>query len=141
MTVNLRAALLAQPGWSHSFYVNAYQNLVVSGGRKIAGPLLVLQGEAEPSAPFPITTAAVSETCDLFPNSQLEYLTFANVTHVPVTYATQRIWLRWIEDRFAGVAVPKGCQRTNFTSARPYQYYQAETNWFIEYALKGYETA
>jgi len=137
----LAATGLAQPGWSQSFYVKAYQNLIITGGRKIAGPLLVLQGELDPAVPFPITTEAVSETCELHPESQLEYMTFANVTHVPVMYASQRIWLRWIEDRFAGAAAPKGCTRSNFTSARPYQYYQADTNWFVEYATEAYETA
>jgi pimeloyl-ACP methyl ester carboxylesterase len=136
----LLAPGLAYTNWTKNYYVQSYQNLSASGGKNIAGPLLVLQGDADTSAPAPFTTAAVSATCKSYPNSQLEYIIFANVTHVPVMYASQRIWLSWIEDRFAGVAVSKGCAQSNHTSARPYQYYQADTNWYLEYATQLYET-
>ncbi|KAI9845502.1 MAG: hypothetical protein M1837_004841 [Sclerophora amabilis] len=132
---------LAQPEWSQSVYAKALDKLVLNGGREIGGPMLVIQGEDDPLIPFPVTTSAVDKTCDLYSESQLEYVTFAGVTHVPVMYAAQRTWLRWIEDRFAGCAAPQGCHRSNFTSARPYQHYQADANWFLEFATQAYEIA
>jgi hypothetical protein len=97
---------------------------------------LILQGELDPAVPIPITTAAVNATCTQYPESQLEYLTFANVTHVPVMYAAQRTWLEWIEDRFEGIDVSDGCKVQNTSSVRPYKYYQSDINWFIEYAAQ-----
>lgn len=132
---------LVKPGWSDDFYAQAWQNLTANAGKPIAGPLLVLQGEADTSIPFPITTAGVNSTCTAFPKSSLDYVTFANVTHVPVLFASQRLWLGWIEDRFAGKGVNEGCQTSRFASARPYQKYQRETNWFLEYATQAYELA
>lgn len=41
--------------------------------------------------PLPITTRAIDRTCELYSNFQLEYTTLAEVTHVPVLYASQRI--------------------------------------------------
>lgn len=132
---------LVQSDWSQAFYVQRYQNLTGNGGRPIAGPLLVIHGEADTAVPFQTTTRAIDKTCELYPNSQLEYATIADVTHVPVMYASQRVWLKWIEDRFAGVTAPRECRRSNYTSARPYHYYQKEVNWFIEFAEKPYQTA
>lgn len=134
--------LVISSNWTESYYVNAYQNLSAVGGNKISGPVLILQGELDPAVPIPITTAAVNATCQQYPESQLEYLTFANVTHVPVMYAAQRTWLNWIEDRFQGTNVSEGCKIQNTSSSRPYMYYQSDINWFLEYAAQpGYETA
>lgn len=123
---------LLRPTFSQDFYVQAYQNLTSNGGRAIAGPLLVIQGEADNIVPFQLTATAIDQTCNLNPRVQLEFATFANVTHEPVVYASQRIWLKWIEDRFAGVPTLYGCHRTNYSSARPSQYYQREINWFVQ---------
>lgn len=130
---------LVQAGFQSTFYAKAYQQLTSNGVRKIAGPMLVLQGEADTTVPFAVTATATNETCQMFPESQLEFVTFANVSHVPVLYAGQRVWLKWIEDRFAGVPVKKVCQVQGFESALEYQRYQVETNWFLEFATQGYE--
>ncbi|MCJ1345829.1 hypothetical protein MMC31_004038 [Peltigera leucophlebia] len=132
---------IVQPNLSKNFYLQRYQNLTGNGGRPIAGPLLVIQGEADPAVPFLQTTRAINRTCELYPNSQLEYSTFAEVTHVLVMYASQRIWLKWIEDRFEGVTTPHGCSTNHYSSARPYHYYQKEVNWFIEFATEPYQIA
>ncbi|MCJ1261429.1 hypothetical protein MMC22_001293 [Lobaria immixta] len=132
---------LVHPDWSQNSYVQKYQNLVSNGGRPVAGPLLVIHGDGDQTIPIQQTTRAVDRTCELYPQSQLEYVKLAGVSHVPAMYASQRIWLKWIEDRFAGVAVPRECHRSNFSSARPYQYYQKELNWFLSFATAGYQLA
>lgn len=121
-----------RPEFFANFHLQEYQNLTANGGRPIAGPLLVIHGEADMVLGFEATTRAIDKTCELYPRVQLEFAALANVTHVPAMYASQRTWLKWIEDRFAGVPTPHGCHRTNYSSARPYQYYQAEANWVIE---------
>ena len=135
----LSVANLVQSGWAEKFYTQSYFNLASAGGRIFSGPLLVLQGDADPLTPAAINEATVNQTCQLYPDSQLEYLNFANVTHGPILYASQRIWLDWIEDRFAGVETPQSCRRSSYKSARPYQYYQQELNWYIRFATQTYE--
>ncbi|KAL6716582.1 hypothetical protein ACLMJK_006149 [Lecanora helva] len=133
---------LVTANWTrNSSYALQYRDLVRNGGKRIAGPVLVLQGEADAAVPVSATTKAVDETCGSYPDSELEYATFAGVDHVPVMFASQRIFLDWIDARFQGSEVKSGCQRTNYSSARPYSYYQKEQNWFVEFAVDAYETA
>lgn len=132
---------LTQPDALQSFYARAYTNLTANGGRPISGPLLVLQGSADQIVNFALTTNAVDQTCALYPQSQLEYATFANVSHVPVMYAAQRLWLQWIEDRFAGAPAPRECRRSDYESARPAVSYQREPNWFLGFATLPYQVA
>ena len=132
---------LVQANWTSNPYARAYASLSDPSGRPFAGPMLVLQGEADAAVPFSATTVAVARTCELHPGSALEYATFAGVDHVPVLFASQRLWLDWIGARFAGLEVTKGCQRGNYSSARSYKYYQKEQDWFVEFATDAYETA
>lgn len=132
---------LVQNNWTGSSYAQAYRDLTNPSGKVFAGPMLVLQGENDSAVPVSVTTTAVDETCRLYPNSTLEYATFAGVDHVPVLFASQYLWLDWIEARFAGTGVVQGCQRKGYNSARPYESYQKEQNWFVEFATAAYETA
>jgi pimeloyl-ACP methyl ester carboxylesterase len=138
-TLLLSRSGLLHDNFTSSFYLQAYQGLVKTGGKKISGPLLVLQGTADMAVPEVLTDIAVNETCTAFPKSQLQYITFQNVTHEPVMFASQRTWLNWIEDRFNGVPVPSGCTTNGVSSARPYESYNTEDNWYIELATSGYE--
>jgi pimeloyl-ACP methyl ester carboxylesterase len=133
---------LLQPNYTSSFYVQAYQEIAKTGGKEISGPMLVLQGSADLDVPQLFTDRAVNETCTAFPASQLQYLTFQNVTHEPIMFASQRIWLDWIEDRFEGKPALNACTTNGelHVSARPYESYNSEVNWFIELAMSGYET-
>lgn len=132
---------LYQPAWYDNIYARKFFNLTANGGQPIGGPMLVLQGEADPEILPPITNQAVNLTCGNHPKSQLQYLTYPGVTHVPVMYASQRTWLDWIADRFAGKSVPEGCNISSIPSFRPYSEYQLDSNWFIEFATAAYETA
>lgn len=130
---------LLQPNWAQGYYAQAFQNLTANGNHPITSPMLVIQGEADPLVIAAITTKVVDKTCADHPTSQLDFLTLANVSHVPAMYSSQRIWLKWIEDRFAGVIPPQGCSRSRIASARPFQYYQQEQNWFIKAATEPYQ--
>ena len=142
-SVNLETILCSwfvQPDVLQNYYINAFQNLTGKGGRKIAGPMLVLQGTGDPIAPAVVTDKYVNLTCSLYPDSAIEYMTYEGVGHVPVMFASQQDWLGWIKDRFVG-KMANGCQTTSHTSARPQEYYQQMSNWFVEFQIADYETA
>jgi len=130
---------LFQPDWPKNHYVQAFQSLTANGDHPIAGPMLVIQGEVDNLVPLQLTTEAVDKVCKDFPESQLEYVTLADVTHVPAVYASQRQWLAWIKDRFANKVAAQGCGRSRLASPRPYQFYQKEENWYIKAATQVYE--
>ena len=132
---------LVKPNWPQNNYAQAYNNITVVGGKPFAGPVLVLQGTADTTVAEPVTSAAVRETCEKYPDSRLQYLKFAGVGHVPVMFASQRLWLDWIAARFRGEEVQGGCQTVNYNGARDYGYYQKEQSWFVEFATAAYETA
>ncbi|KAL8941348.1 MAG: hypothetical protein Q9216_002287 [Gyalolechia sp. 2 TL-2023] len=117
---------LYQPAWYDTPYARRFFDLTSNGGQPIAGPMLVLQGEGDPEIPLPITSNAVNLTCRAHPESQIQYLTYPGVGHVPVMYASQATWLNWIADRFAGKPVSDGCRSSSIASSRPYSEYQTQ---------------
>lgn len=130
---------LLRPDWRESIYTAQFLTLGSQVGLPVAGPLLILEGEADLITRQDGQEKAINSTCSLCPDSRLEYKTFANVTHVPLTYASQRVWLDWIRDRFAGVEIPSGCRRSRVESARPYYEYQQEAIWSLRQAEQAYE--
>ena len=132
---------LFQPDWYETTYAKLFFNLTTNGGKPIGGPMLVLQGLADPQVPASITNYAINSTCSYYPDAKLQYLTYEGVTHVPVMYASQVTWLDWIADRFAGKSAPEGCSSSKISSARSYSEYQTNPNWFIELATAAYEVA
>lgn len=132
---------LYNPSWPQNEYAVKYSNLVSSGSKPIGGPLLVLQGSADPVVSVNLTDLVVNQTCSLHPDSQIQSYTYTGATHVPVMYASQRTWLDWIADRFANKSLPQGCSRTTISSFRPYNEYQKEVSWYLEYGLDAYQTA
>ncbi|KAI4183454.1 MAG: hypothetical protein LQ346_006331 [Caloplaca aetnensis] len=128
--------------WRNAFFGDFF-NASSIGGKPIARPLLVLQGDTDFASTIQGVHSAVEKTCKIRPDSQIEFEVYAGVGHGPVLYAAQRSWLGWIEDRFAGKSVQEGvCGRTsNFSSATDYAFSQHELNWYLEYATDIYETA
>ncbi|TKA34166.1 hypothetical protein B0A50_00146 [Salinomyces thailandicus] len=132
---------LFQPEWWLTPYMQAFVNLTRNGGLPIEGPMLVLQGTADPAVPNQVTDAAVKKTCAAYPGSQIEYAIFEGATHVPVLYASQRIWLDWIADRFAGRETAAPCTRSFYSPARKLASYQTELELYLELATQPYEVA
>lgn len=110
--------------------------------RQPSTPLLVMQGLADRFMLAEWTEASVNRTCELFPQSAVEYVGFEGVTHVPVMYAGQRVWLDWVAERFEGRAVEAGCSRRRVRGAREEEgAYLAEFNYFLEPVTAGYQVA
>lgn len=128
-----------KPAYFKNFYVQSYRNLTNIGGRPIAGPLLVIHGDSDNIVPFQAIATAVDQTCKNNERARLEFAVFGNVTHEPVMYASQRIWLKWIEDRFADAPAAQQCVRTDYSNPRSYKYYQPETNWYIQGAIAPFQ--
>ena len=135
----LSGAKLLRSGWEQNPSIRKYQDLIVTGGKKISGPLLVIQGESDPIVGAELTTKAVDKTAELFPESQLTYIRLPGVSHVPSLLASQRMWMDWIGDRFAGRLVEPGCHRSVASPPRPVASYQPELNWFVKAASEAYE--
>ena len=148
---------LTLPNFDDNFYYEAFANISQNGGKPIGRPMLVLQGTADPTVPANGTTAAVNKTCEAFPATQIEYHLYQDVTHSKPCYPTlylhsskyrldpsmwvsQRTWLGWIEDRFAGKNASAGCSTTHSTAALPLSNYLEDANWYIEIATQVYET-
>ncbi|KAL8644725.1 MAG: hypothetical protein Q9226_007622 [Calogaya cf. arnoldii] len=123
---------ITQPDILKNEYSKAYQNLVSAGGKEIAGPMLVLQGTTDTLVPVNITTQYVNLTSQSCPESAIEYIIYEGAEHIPSMYTSQRDWLGWIEDRFAGKNVTSGLKTTLKRSALPQTNYQADLNWFLD---------
>lgn len=133
---------LIQPTWNQTWYLSVFDSLARSGNKPFAGPLMVMQGLADTNVSPQRVMSAVNATCDNFAQDRsLEFATFEGVTHVPVLYAGQQVWLSWIADRFEGVELPKGCKRDEYQPPRPTGSYKANIEFFLEDALYSYEVA
>ncbi|KAH7371177.1 secretory lipase [Pyrenochaeta sp. MPI-SDFR-AT-0127] len=128
-----------QTGWIDGWAAQTYASQSDYSGKQIAGPMLVLQGEADPLAQEETTLRALNKTCEAYPLSQISYKSFGGVSHVPVLYAGQHIWLDWIEKRFEGVPVDSGCTQMTYESARDLSSYSEAANYYLQIVTEAYE--
>lgn len=115
----LSGAEILKPNWKQNRHFRHHQALTSNGGKAIKGPLLVAHGKTDPILSVEVVENAVKRTADLFPSSQIEYASLPNVTHVAALAASQRLWMDWIGDRFAGRAVESTCHSHELACARP----------------------
>lgn len=131
---------IIKPGWNLTSAAKWYMNATLNGGgRPFAGPMMVIQGTLDPNANVNVTTRSVDETCAAFPDAPLRYVQFEGIEHVPVLYAGQWMWLKWIEERFMGLPVKKGCAKEVVGPTRGVTNIVKNVNWFMELDLYGYE--
>lgn len=121
-----------KPGWQNNTYLRNFVESTANGGKEISGPLLVIQGGADPTIYPPTVDAAVNATIQNFPGSDIEYHLLPDVTHAPAMYAGQPIYIDWIKARFAGARVPPGFRKAVATPLRPAAAIQSEANWFVQ---------
>ena len=132
---------LVKSGWETTPAMQEFQKLTVNGGRLISGPMLVLQGTGDVVISANLTTHFVNKTRALYPDSKIEYARFEGADHVPTLYASQRIWLDWIAQRFEGKPVNKDCENMTYRPARRVKAYQKELAYYMEIATQSYEVA
>jgi pimeloyl-ACP methyl ester carboxylesterase len=133
-----------QSGWADLDEFREYANSTRFAGLETAGPMLVLQATGDPLSNTTIAAAQVNETCNAFPNSQIEYVEFNISGHIDILYASQNVWMNWIQDRFSHASVDDGgCSREyRQPLGRPVEaYQQGGFRYFLEYSTSPYQLA
>ena len=69
---------ILKDGWKLTASAMWYNDVSSNGGKPFAGPMLVLQGTEDPNAIEAVTSKGVKRTCELFPDSQLEYIVWVS---------------------------------------------------------------
>ncbi|KAF2446579.1 hypothetical protein P171DRAFT_462825 [Karstenula rhodostoma CBS 690.94] len=126
-------AELLQPGWPDNVHIQQYQDLIRNGGRTTAKPLLIIKGEADSNLAYHVAEAAFKKTLEKFPDAPIAFFSLPGVSHDPALTASQRLWMDWITDRFAGkyVSADRGGRELQVRAARSLGAYQAELNWYL----------
>lgn len=138
---------LIHTNWTANPEIQSYLSTNDIEPLPIAGPMLVLQGTADPAVPYLFTDAAVLQTCAANDGNGIRYARFDQVSHVPVLYAARTIWLDFLRERFSTAGPPdesadNTCVTTNYTSlAMPKENYQKELNYFLSLATMPYQVA
>lgn len=119
-----------QPDFADTESAKRYSAIANAGGKRVAGPLLVIHGTADPVIDFNLTVAAVQETCQKVPGADVAFWASRGTGHVPTLAATQMEWMGWIERRFLGVAETGGVcgRRKDIVSFLGIDRYQHEGN-------------
>ena len=136
----LAGIALVRPDWRENRHVRDYVARTANGGRTVGGPLLVIQGEDDANLRSGTTAAVVDRMGAVDPDAAIELLRLPGVTHTPAMVASQRVWVKWIADRFAGEPVPKGYQETTLETALAASETQREFNWYIAPAKNLFQT-
>lgn len=140
---------LIHTNWTNLPEFQEYLLMSALGTQPIVGPMLVLQGTADPSVPYQLTDVGVSQACTANSGKGIQYARFDGVSHVPVLYASRTIWLEFLRERFSsagtggkGTGVDEQCVTTNYTSLpMPVENYQKELGYFLSLATAAYEVA
>ena len=136
----LSSADVLKPEWRDNGHVKRYMRLTSNGGKAIKGPLLITHGKADPLLNLDVVENAVKKTADSFPSSRIELVLLPGVTHVSALSASQRVWMDWIGERFAGRAVEDGFRGGgDVECARPEESRLANPNWYVEVAAKPFQ--
>lgn len=101
-------------------------------GAALGGPMLIIQGSADTVVGTEGSALGFNNTCAAQGNNvSIEYVSVIGQDHNPSMYASQRLWLQWIEDRFNGVVTEPGCTLSNLTSA--FANVQLPERFLVEY--------
>lgn len=101
-------------------------------GRPLGGPMLIIQGSNDTVVGTVGATVGFNRTCTSQGSGvSIEYVSVLGQDHNPSMYASQRLWLQWIADRFDGVATAKGCSVSEIGSA--FQNVQLPERFLVEY--------
>ncbi|GAB7358744.1 hypothetical protein MBLNU230_g3973t1 [Neophaeotheca triangularis] len=128
---------ILKEGWERTEAARWFNSVASNGGKPVAGPMLVIQGTEDGNAILNVTTDGVRRTCEAYPESELEYVVFEGLGHVPVLYGGQHVWLDWVADRFRGVAAGKCCSKETVSPPRGVENIVPGRNWFISYNVYG----
>ncbi|MFI6833635.1 lipase family protein [Kribbella sp. NPDC050241] len=110
---DLTGTALVQPAYSDDARFNRYLEENSIGSRPVAGPVLLLQGEADTVIPQTDTDRLAASLCRR--HAAIDYRTYPGLEHdtypgvLGIDDGTMTDILAWTADRFAGRPVPSGC--------------------------------
>lgn len=87
--------------WYASYQKNALEQI----NTKV--PFAIYQGEIDATVPKYATDKYINYACNK--NIQLVYKTYSNTDHIAIIQASEKDYLEWIRDRFAGKVAPNNC--------------------------------
>ncbi|HTX48500.1 MAG TPA: lipase family protein [Caulobacteraceae bacterium] len=96
-----------RPGWAEKPGVRRFFDESRIGREPIAGPLLVIAGEADQTVPIVAVRGVVHEACRR--GDALEFRAYPGLDHDPTMDKSTPDQLRWIADRFAGRPAGDDC--------------------------------
>ena len=131
---------LVKSDWKEDWCVRDYIARTASGGQKIGGPLLVIQGEVDPNMNPATTKVAMDKTRAVDPDANFELVKLPGVTHTPAVVASRRVLMKWIADQFAGESVRKHFQESSLETVLVSDEVQKEFNWYLALATNPFQT-
>lgn len=136
----------AKDDFLHSDAADKISALTRVGGTKFAGPMLVFHGTEDEVLDEKATHEAVRRTCEMCPDSELEYVRVQGLGHNPVMMGAQQLWMEWIDERFEKGPHKNECGgrgRCTFgeyggLTPRPLDEYQGNADYILFYAQDDY---
>ncbi|KAL8838550.1 MAG: hypothetical protein Q9170_002092 [Blastenia crenularia] len=129
---NVPSIGIMKDGWQKNNAIQSYQKVAGVGGKRISGPMLVIQGGVDPIVYPPTVTDAVNKTIAADPSASIQFHMLPNVSHAPAMYAGLQIYLDWIAARFSGQVLDRGLSRSDPQPIRSASAQQIEANWSIQ---------
>ncbi|KAG8531794.1 uncharacterized protein KY384_003430 [Bacidia gigantensis] len=149
----LKGPGMLREGWRENETLKRFVRETKVGAREVRGPMLIVQGEEDPVIQVETTARAVEEMVRLSPGAEVKFVVFKGLGHDAVLYASQRLWLGWIGERFFGSdrrggsggsrgEGKEGLEKVVLgmgETPRPLNAYQREPNWVIKTVTESWE--
>jgi pimeloyl-ACP methyl ester carboxylesterase len=94
-------------GWDQKSAVRRFFATDELGAQPVAGPLLVIAGEADATVPFALVKSTVRKACGN--KIALEFRSYPGLDHDPTMEKSTPDQLAWIRERYAGGAFKSNC--------------------------------
>ena len=103
----LAANELLRPGWENNRYVKDFFARNAPGGKTARGPLLLINGDADPELPLSIASAAVTRLCEQ--KDRVLFIHYPGLTASAAIGNSAAEQFSWLRARFAGTPAPGNC--------------------------------
>ena len=105
---DLTSASMLKPGWNRNPWARRFFDENEVGGSPVAGPLLVIAGEADATVPIAGVRQAVARACKVG-SPRLSFRSYPGFDHDPTMAGTVADQVAWIAARFAGTPAESSC--------------------------------
>jgi alpha-beta hydrolase superfamily lysophospholipase len=105
---DLTSTVMLKPGWNRNPWVRRLFKENELGETRVAGPLLVIAGEADATVPIDGVRQTVARACKAG-SPQLQFRSLPGLDHDPTMVQSVPDQLAWIGERFAGSPAPGSC--------------------------------